>query len=156
MHPEARLAAVGLSLPSPIPPSEHYVPFRIAGNVLYVSGHGPRRPDGSYVIGCLSAGEDVAMGYEAARQVALQMLATVKLALGDLDRVESVLKALGMVHATPDFTLHPKVINGFSEVLTTAFGDAGRHARSAVGMASLPHGMVVEVEAIFLVRDGSA
>ncbi|SOY93341.1 Endoribonuclease L-PSP (fragment) [Cupriavidus taiwanensis] len=96
------------------------------------------------------------MGYEAARQAGLQMLATVKLALGDLERVEGVVKALGMVHSVPDFTFHPKVINGFSEVMTTAFGDAGRHARSAVGMASLPHGMVVEVEAIFLVRDGSA
>ena len=155
MHPEARLAEVGLGLPSPIPPTEHYVPYRFTGNLLYVSGHGPRRPDGSYVTGRLVTGEDVAMGYEAARQVGLQMLATVKLALGDLERVESVVKVLGMVHSVPDFTLHPKVINGFSEVLTTALGDAGRHARSAVGMVSLPHGMVVEVEAIFLVRDGT-
>ncbi|GAB3626864.1 L-PSP family endoribonuclease [Pandoraea terrae] len=155
MHPETRLAALGISLPNPIAPSEHYVPFRRAGNFLYLSGHGPRRMDGSYVLGRLATSDDVAMGHGAARQVALQMLATVKLALGDLDRVESVLKVLGMVHATPDFTHHPKVINGFSEIMTAAFGDAGRHARSAVGMGSLPHGMVVEVEAVMLVRERS-
>jgi enamine deaminase RidA (YjgF/YER057c/UK114 family) len=93
------------------------------------------------------------MGREAARQVALQMLATIKFALGDLERVEAVLKVLGMVHATPDFVHHAKVLNGFSEVMTAAFGEAGRHARSAIGMGSLPHGMVVEVEAVLLVRD---
>jgi enamine deaminase RidA (YjgF/YER057c/UK114 family) len=152
MHPEARLASLGMSLPAPTPPSEHYVPFRRAGNLLYLSGHGPRRPDGSYVIGRLATANDVPLGYEAARSVALQMLATVKLALGDLERVEGVLKVLGMVHAVPDFTHHPKVINGFSEVITAAFGEAGRHARSAVGMGSLPHGMVVEVEAVMLVQ----
>ncbi|MCA8009784.1 RidA family protein [Burkholderia cenocepacia] len=153
MHPEDRLAALGLSLPNPIPPSEHYVPFRRAANVLYLSGHGPRTADSGYVLGRLATADDIAMGYDAARQVALQMLATVKLALGDLARVEGVLKVLGMVHATPDFIHHPKVINGFSEVITAAFGEAGRHARSAVGVGSLPHGMVVEVEAVMLVRD---
>jgi len=153
MHPEQRLAAAGLVLPAPIEPSESYLPFRLAGSTLYLSGHGPRLADGSYMRGRLVTVDDVANGYAAARQVALNMLATVKLALGDLGRVEAVLKLLGMVNAAPEFAHHPKVINGCSDVLITAFGDAGRHARSAVGMGSLPHGMTVEVEAVLLVRE---
>lgn len=152
MHPEKRLESAGFVLPAALPPTASYLPFRLAGDILYVSGHGPRLQDGAYLSGKLSTAEDVAKGYEAAQLTALNLLATVKQALGDLDRVASVLKVLGMVNADPDFTLHPRVINGFSDMLVTAFGDDGRHARSAVGMGSLPHGMLVEVEAILQVR----
>lgn len=152
-HPEERLAAAGLSLPDPVEPSANYITFRRAGQFLYLAGHGPRFADGTYRIGRLMTADDVGKGYDAARHTALNMLATIKLALGDLGRVESVLKVLGMVNAAPEFIHHPKVIDGFSDVLVTAFGEAGRHARSAVGMGSLPHGMPVEVEAILLIRD---
>lgn len=154
-HPEQRLVQAGWRLPAALPPSAHYVPWRRAGALLHVSGHGPREADGSYRRGRLQSAADVAMGYAAAQLTALNMLATVKQAVGDLARVESVLKVLGMVNAAPDFEHHPKVIDGFSDVLLQAFGDAGRHARSAVGMGSLPHGMAVEVEAIFLLREGA-
>lgn len=150
--PEERLRASGLVLPVAYPASGNYLPFRRAGQLLYVSGHGPRRDDGSYITGQLAAATDVPAGYAAARLATLNMLAAVKLAVGDLVAVEAVLKVLGMVDSSSDFKEHPKVIDGCSDTLVTAFGSDGRHARSAVGMASLPHGMMVEVEAVFLVR----
>ena len=153
MNPEQRLQAAGLSLPAVYSPSGHYLPFRRAGQLLFVSGHGPRRADGSYVAGKLGAPDDVQAGYAAARLATLNLLAAVKLAVGDLSKVEAVLKVLGLVNAGPNFKHHPKVIDGCSDTLVAAFGEAGQHARSAVGMASLPHGMTVEVEAVFLVRD---
>jgi enamine deaminase RidA (YjgF/YER057c/UK114 family) len=134
-------------------PSGNYLPFRRAGQLLFVSGHGPRQADGTYVAGKLSAPGDVQAGYAAARLATLNLLAAVKLAVGDLSKVEAVLKVLGLVNAAPNFKHHPKVIDGCSDTLVAAFGDAGQHARSAVGMASLPHGMTVEIEAVFLVRD---
>ena len=153
-NPEQRLAQAGWRLPAALPPSAHYIPWRRAGALLYVSGHGPREADGSYRRGRLHSAANVPMGHAAAQLTALNLLATVKLAVGDLAQVESVLKLLGMVNATPDFEHHPQVIDGCSDVLIQAFGDAGRHARSAVGMGSLPHGMPVEVEAVFLIREG--
>jgi enamine deaminase RidA (YjgF/YER057c/UK114 family) len=152
-HPESRLSLAGLTLPVPMPPTANYVPFRRTGNLLYLSGHGPKLPDGSYMRGRLETAEDISRGYEAARQTALNMLATIKMAIGDLSRVESIVKLLGMVHATSDFAFHPKVIDGCSDLLVAVFDDAGTHARSAVGMGSLPHGMIVEIEAILVVRD---
>ncbi|WP_208545919.1 RidA family protein [Paraburkholderia hospita] len=151
--PEQRLNAAGLSLPDVYSPSGNYLPFRRAGQLLFVSGHGPRLEDGSYVAGQIATAVDVDAGYAAARVAALNMLAAVKLAVGDLARVEAVLKVLGLVNSDANFKLHPQVIDGCSDTLVTAFGDAGQHARSAVGMASLPHGMMVEVEAVFLIRD---
>ncbi|WP_454736135.1 RidA family protein [Cupriavidus necator] len=153
MNPEQRLQAAGLSLPAAYSPSGNYLPFRRAGQLLFVSGHGPRLDDGSYVAGRLATPDDVQAGYAAARLATLNMLAAVKLAVGDLAKVEAVLKVLGLVNSTADFKQHPKVIDGCSDTLVAAFGDGGQHARSAVGMASLPHGMMVEVEAVFLVRD---
>lgn len=152
MNPEQRLQAAGLSLPAAYSPSGNYLPFRRAGQLLFVSGHGPRLDDGRYVAGQLSTPDDVQAGYAAARLATLNMLAAVKLAVGNLAKVEAVLN-LGLVNSTADFKQHPKVIDGCSDTLVAAFGDAGQHARSAVGMASLPHGMMVEVEAVFLVRD---
>jgi enamine deaminase RidA (YjgF/YER057c/UK114 family) len=123
------------------------------GDLLYTSGHGPLRPDGSYVQGKLGVDLDVARGREAARLTGLAVLSTVRAHLGTLDRVVRILKVLGMVNATPDFGEHPQVINGFSDLMVDVFGDAAIAARSAVGTSSLPVGIAVEVEAIFAVRD---
>jgi enamine deaminase RidA (YjgF/YER057c/UK114 family) len=152
MTPEQRLQHLGLELPAVTAPLANYVPFRIAGQMLYVSGQGPRLPDGSYTIGRLGRDATVEEGYAAARLTGLHLLAVAKQALGELSRVEAVIKLLGMVNAEPDFGDQPKVINGCSDLLVEVFGEAGRHARSAVGMGSLPNRMSVEIEAIFLIR----
>jgi enamine deaminase RidA (YjgF/YER057c/UK114 family) len=152
MTPEQRLEALGLTLP-PVPtPVANYVPFRLAGNLLYLSGQGPKRPDGSYRVGRLGRDISVEDAYQEARLTGLGLLAVAKAALGSLERIEAVLKLLGMVNAEPDFADHPKVINGCSDLLVDVLGEAGRHARSAVGMGSLPNRMAVEIEAIFMVR----
>jgi enamine deaminase RidA (YjgF/YER057c/UK114 family) len=152
MTPEQRLEALGLTLP-PVPtPVANYVPYRFNGNVLYLSGQGPKRPDGSYRVGRLGRDISVEEAYQEARLTGLGLLAAAKAALGSLDRIEAVLKLLGMVNAEPDFADHPKVINGCSDLLVDVLGEAGRHARSAVGMGSLPNRMAVEIEAILLVR----
>jgi enamine deaminase RidA (YjgF/YER057c/UK114 family) len=150
--PEQKLAALGLKLPEIPAPMANYVPYRRAGNLLFLSGQGPRRPDGSFVVGRLGKNASIEQGYEAARLTGLQLLAVAKAAVGELTRIEAVVKLLGMVNSEPDFTDHPKVINGCSDLFVEALGDAGRHARSAVGMGSLPNGIMVEIEAILLVR----
>jgi enamine deaminase RidA (YjgF/YER057c/UK114 family) len=152
MRPEEKLAALGLELPPMPRPVATYVPFRFAGNLLFLSGQGPRRPDGTYSIGRLGRDVTVEQAYADARRTGLQLLAAAKAALGELDRIETVVKLLGMVNAEPDFADHPKVINGCSDLFVEVLGDAGRHARSAVGMGSLPNRMTVEIEAILLVR----
>ena len=150
--PEERLAALGLALP-PIPtPMANYVPFRLAGDLLFLSGQGPKRSDGSFMVGRLGKDASVEQGYEAAKLTGLQLLAVAKAALGELSRVGAVVKLLGMVNAEPDFEQHPQVINGCSDLMVNVLGDAGRHARSAVGMGSLPNRIVVEIEAILLVK----
>jgi enamine deaminase RidA (YjgF/YER057c/UK114 family) len=150
--PEERLAAMGLALPEVPVPLANYVPYRWAGNLLYLSGQGPRLPGGSHLAGRLGKDASIEDGYRAARLTGLQLLAVAKSALGELSRIESVIKLLGMVNAEPDFADHPKVINGCSDLLVEALGEAGRHARSAVGMGSLPNRMMVEIEAILLVK----
>jgi enamine deaminase RidA (YjgF/YER057c/UK114 family) len=150
--PEQRLAALGLTLPAPPTPAANYVPFRFAGNLLFLSGQGPRQPDGAFLTGRLGRDASVEEGYRAARLTGLQLLATAKAALGELSRIEAVVKLLGMVNAEPDFGDHPKVINGCSDLFVEVLGEAGRHARSAVGMGSLPNRIMVEIEAILLVR----
>lgn len=152
MTPEERLAQMGLTLP-PVPvPVANYVPFRFAGPLLYLSGQGPKRADGTYRQGRLGKDISIEDAYAEARLTGLQLLAVAKAALGDLSRIEAVVKLLGMVNAEPDFSDHPKVINGCSDLLVDVLGDAGRHARSAVGMGSLPNRMAVEIEAILLVK----
>jgi enamine deaminase RidA (YjgF/YER057c/UK114 family) len=150
--PEQRLAALGLTLPAVPTPVANYVPYRWAGNLLFLSGQGPKLPDGSFQAGRLGKDASVEEGYGAARTVGLQLLAVAKSALGELDRIEAVVKLLGMVNAEPDFGDHPKVINGCSDLLVEVLGDAGRHARSAVGMGSLPNRMIVEIEATLLIK----
>jgi enamine deaminase RidA (YjgF/YER057c/UK114 family) len=152
MTPEQRLAALGIVLPDLSAPIANYVPYRWAGNLLYLSGVGPKRADGTYRPGRLGRDATVEEAYADARLTGLNLLAVAKSALGELDRIEAVVKLLGMVNAEPDFSDHPKVINGCSDLLVEILGDAGRHARSAVGMGSLPNRMTVEIEAILLIR----
>ena len=153
MGAEARLAELKLELPLAPKPVATYVTAVRQGDLLYVSGHGPLRPDGSLHLGKVGADLDGAAGQAAARQTGLAILATVRSHLGTLDKVVRLVKALGMVNATPEFADHPKVINGFSDLMVEIFGDAGKSARSAVGMGSLPGQIAVEIEAIFEVRD---
>jgi enamine deaminase RidA (YjgF/YER057c/UK114 family) len=152
MSAEARLKELGLVLPSVPTPLANYVPFRLAGNLLFLSGQGPRDDKGNPLTGKVGADVTVEEAYRRARIIGLQLLSTVRQALGSLDRVDAVLKVLGMVNAVPEFKDHPKVMNGCSDLLVEVLGEAGRHARSAVGMGSLPNQISVEIEAIFAVR----
>jgi enamine deaminase RidA (YjgF/YER057c/UK114 family) len=149
---EERLAALGLALPEPFsaPPGLE-LPFefvRVAGDVAYVSGHGPMDGSRSLVQGKVGAEVDLEQAYAAARATALSMLASLKAELGDLDRVRGWLKALGLVNCAPGFNQTPAVINGFSDLILELWGEAGRHARSAIGVAELPFDMPVEIEAV--------
>jgi enamine deaminase RidA (YjgF/YER057c/UK114 family) len=124
------------------------------GDMLYVSGHGPLKTDGTMIKGCLGDDMDIEAGQAAARQTGLAILATLRENLGTLDKVVRLVKTLGMVRATPDFAEHPKVINGYSDLMAEVFGpDGGVGARSAIGMGSLPGHIAVEIEAIFQVKD---
>jgi len=142
-----RLAALGLTLPNVPKPVGSYESYMRIGNLLFLSGQGARNPDGSLRKGCLGDTYQISDGYEDAKIIGLQLLATVKKAVGDLDKVRAV-KILGLVNATSGFTDYPKVIDGCSKLFLEVLGEQGRHARSAVG-ASLPAGLAVEVEAIF-------
>ena len=153
MSAESRLTELGLILP-PVPrPGGIYQPVVQVGPLIYVSGHGPMRADGTLITGKVGDGLTEEQGFEAARAVGLTLLATVRASLGSLDRIQRTIKVLGMVNSTPDFTRHPAVINGFSQLLKDLFGDNGVGARSAVGMGSLPGNIAVEVEAIFELKD---
>ena len=150
MSPEARLHELKLELPQAPKPVAVYKPLVVTGNLVYVSGHGPVRTDGSLIVGRLGDDIDLDAGKAAARQVGLAILSTIRSELGSLDRIGRVIKVLGMVNSTPDFLDHPKVINGCSELFSEVFGpERGIGARSAVGMGSLPGRIAVEVEAIF-------
>jgi enamine deaminase RidA (YjgF/YER057c/UK114 family) len=148
---EDRLAELGLELPAPAAPSGVKLPFeliRVHGDLGYVSGHGPFDGDQLLVTGRVGAEISVDQGYEAARATGLSMLASLKQELGDLDRVTAWVKVLGFVKCAEDFNVTPAAINGFSELILELWGDAGRHARSAIGAGELPFGMPVEVEAV--------
>lgn len=145
---DAKLRALNLELPTLGVPQANYVHAVRSGNLIFLAGKGPTRADGTRVNGKLGADLTVEEGYAAARLAGLQQLAALKLELGDLGRVKRIVKVHGMVNATPDFTEHSKVINGFSDLMVEVFGEAGKHARAAVGMGSLPGGMAVEVEVV--------
>ncbi|MFN0070318.1 MAG: RidA family protein [Chloroflexota bacterium] len=145
---EKRLEELGLDLPIRTGPLANYVSTVRTGNLVFVSGHGPTLEGKPMYVGKLGADMDLETGYAAAKLTMLNCLASLKIELGDLDRVKRVVKLLGMVNATPDYTDHPRVINGASDLLVEIFGEKGRHARSAVGMASLPFGIPVEIEMI--------
>lgn len=151
---EQRLRQLGIELPPPPRPVANYTPAVRVGNILYTSGHGPAAQPGQPPIqGKVGQDLNTTQGRQAARRVGLNVLSTVRDTLGSLDKVVRVVKVLGMVNATTDFTEHPQVINGFSDLMVEVFGPAGKGARSAVGMASLPGNIPVEIEAIFAVRD---
>ena len=154
MGVEQRLEELGIVLPIVGGPLGNYVHAKRVGNLLYLSGKGPPDgADGRMPKGKLGAGLSVDEGYRHARQVGLVLIAAMKDALGgNLDRVEDIVKVLGMVNAAPDFEDHPKVVNGCSDLFVEVFGERGRHARSAVGMGSLPGGIPVEIEVIIAVK----
>jgi len=150
MSADAKIAELKLELPPAPKPAGVYKPVVICGNMIYVSGHGPLKSDGTLTTGRVGDDLDQQAGYDAARQTGLAILATLRANLGSLDRVKRIVKALGMVNCTSDFREHPSVINGFSELMAEVFGaDNGVGARSAVGMGSLPGNIPVEVEVIF-------
>jgi enamine deaminase RidA (YjgF/YER057c/UK114 family) len=152
MGAEARLKELGLVLPDLPKPVANYLPYRLAGNILYLAGQGPRDSNGRQLTGKLGAEVSVDEGYRRARLVGLGLLAAMRDALGSLDRVDFIVKLLGMVNATPDFNDSPKVINGCSDLFVEVFGDAGRHARSAVGHVMLPSQISVEIEGIVAIK----
>ncbi len=152
-NPEARLESLGITLKEPSKPVANYVNAVRTGNLLFMAGKGPRTPEGNLITGKLGANLTVEEGYEAARAVAILQLAVLKTELGDLGKVKRIVKVLGMVNATPDFTDHPEVINGFSDLMVEVFGEKGKHARAAVGMGSLPRNIAVEIEMIVEVED---
>ncbi len=150
MSAEKRLIELKLELPSAPKPVAVYRTVVVAGNVAYVSGHGPLKSDGTMIAGRVGADLDLAAGKAAARQTGLAILASLRAQLGSLDRVKRLLKVFGLVNATPEFGAHPAVINGCSELFVEVFGpENGIGARSAVGAGSLPGNIAVEIEAIF-------
>jgi enamine deaminase RidA (YjgF/YER057c/UK114 family) len=152
MAAEDKLHELGLALPNVPTPVANYVSFKRAGDIVYLSGQGPRKPDGSYHTG--KVGRDVSWeeAYEHAKLTGLGLLAAAKMASGSLDKVE-ILKVLGMVNGAPEFADQPKVINGCSDLFVNVLGERGRHARSAVGMGSLPNNMTVEIEAVIRIAE---
>jgi enamine deaminase RidA (YjgF/YER057c/UK114 family) len=153
MNAEARVTELALKLPAPPKPVGVYRPLLVVGDLAYVSGHGPLLSDGSLIVGRVGLDLNLAEGKAAARQTGLAILASLRSVLGSLDRVERVVKVLGMVNCTPDFREHPQVINGCSELFAEVWGpENGIGARSAVGMGSLPSNIAVEVEAIFTLK----
>lgn len=156
---EQRLEELGLVLPAKLSVSPDVkLPFskvRVVGNTAYVAGHGPQNPDGTTADprGKLGADLTIEQGYEAARLVALSMIASLKRELGDLDRIQAWAKLFGMVNCTPNFDQTPAIINGASDLIIEVFGhEVGGHARSAVGMASLPFGIPVEIEGVVIIK----
>jgi enamine deaminase RidA (YjgF/YER057c/UK114 family) len=148
MSAEKKLKDLGIILPAPPQPIANYVRAVRVGNFLFVSGHGPYNDGKIKLAGKVGRELTVEEGYQVARNVGLNCLATVRAAVGDLDRVKQVVKLLGMVNCTEDFKDQPKVINGCSDLLVEVFGEIGKHARSAVGMQALPNGIPVEIEMI--------
>jgi enamine deaminase RidA (YjgF/YER057c/UK114 family) len=153
MAAEQRIRDLGIELPPAAKPVGNYVGGVRSGNLLFMSGCGPRKGDGTFVVGKVGRQLSVAEGYDAARLTGLTMLANIRAEIGSLDKVRRVVKVLGMVNSDPDFADAPKVINGFSDLLVEVFGEAGRGARSAVGMVALPFQIAVEVEMVLEVTD---
>ena len=150
---EARLATLGIALPDAPNPVANYVPSFISGNLLFISGQVSKAADGSITKGQLGGGLTVEEGRQAARVCALNILAQARAALGSLDRIGQLVRLNGFVSAAPDFTEHPQVINGASDLMVEVLGEKGRHTRVAVGVASLPLGCAVEIDAVIVVAD---
>ena len=150
---ETRLKEKGITLTTPGKPVANYVNAVRVGNLLYLAGKGPTKPDGSNITGKVGKDLTVEQGYEAARLTAMNHLAVLKAELGSLNKVKRIVKVLGMVNCTEDFKDQPKVVNGYSDLMVEIFGDKGKHARSAVGMYALPMNIAVEVEVIVEIED---
>ncbi|MBM3959584.1 MAG: RidA family protein [SAR202 cluster bacterium] len=148
MKAEQRIKELGIDLSLKPKPVANYVPAVRVGNLVFISGHGPLKKDKTLMSGVVGRDMDEKQAYQAARLVGIAALASLKGEIGSLDKVKRVVKVLGMVNAVPDFKNHPEVINGFSDLMTEVFGEQGKHARSAVGMGSLPRTIPVEVEMI--------
>jgi len=147
-NPEGKLKELGITLMKPSSPVANYVNAVRSGNLIYLSGKGPRQSNGENIIGKVGVDLTIKEGQEAARITGINQLSVLKSELGNLNKVVRVVKVLGMVNAAPEFTDHPKVINGYSDLMVAVFGDRGKHARAAVGMGSLPGNIAVEIEMI--------
>jgi enamine deaminase RidA (YjgF/YER057c/UK114 family) len=143
-----RIKELGLELPATRPPAGTYVPAVTTGNLVFLAGYGPFRPDGTFITGKVGRDLSIEEGYEAARVTIIGSLAALQTEIGDLDRVTRIVKLFGMVNCTEDFDRQPQVINGASDLLVEVFGEKGRHARSAVGMQMLPFNIAVEIEMV--------
>ena len=152
-NPEEKLKALGINLQAPSSPVANYVNVVRVGNLLFLSGKGPQMADGTFITGKVGEILTLQQGYDAARWTGISQLAVLKAELGDLKKVKRIVKVLGMVNAPATFTDHPKVINGYSDLMVAVFGEKGKHARSAVGMGSLPNDIAVEVEMIVEVEN---
>lgn len=150
---EARLDSLGIELMEMVPPVANYVHTVRTGNLVFTAGKGPTRADGSRIEGKVGTNVTVEEGYEASRRIAIAQLSALKAEIGDLNKVVRVVKVLGMVNCPPDFTQQPEVVNGFSDLMVEVFGERGKHARSAVGMGSLPRNIAVEIEMIVEVEE---
>ncbi|SDY84767.1 MULTISPECIES: RidA family protein [Rhodonellum] len=150
---EKRIEELGITLPIPAVPVANYVNAVRVGNLIFLSGKGPSKPDGTSITGKVGTDLSIEEGREAARLVGINQLAVLKAELGDLNKVKRIVKVLGMVNCLSDFTEQPKVMNGFSDLMVDVFGEKGKHARSAVGMNALPSNIAVEVELIVEVED---
>ena len=153
MNVELRLKEFGIELYPPDAPVANYVQTVRTGNLVFLSGHGPRKPEGGYITGKVGQDIDVEQGKEAARLTAISLLSSLKAEIGDLNKVKRIVRVFGMVNADESFTTHPQVINGCSDLLVSIFGDRGKHVRAAVGMASLPMNISTEIEMIVEVED---
>ena len=150
---EARIKELGIHLLIPTPPIANYVKAVRVGNLVYLSGHGPDKPEGGQVTGKVGSDLSLEQARDAARLVGISLLSTLRAEIGDLNKVKRIVKLLGMVNAIPSFDQQPKVINGCSDLLVEVFGENGKHARSAVGMGSLPNNITVEIEMIVELKE---
>jgi len=151
--PEAKLKELNINLPTAPEPVANYVNGVQAGNLIFLAGKGPRYPDGTEITGKLGHDISIEQGYEGARLTAVNQLAVLKAMLGDLRKVKRIVKVLGLVNSDPAFVDQPKVINGFSDLMVEVFGEKGKHARAAIGVATLPRGQAVEIELVVEVYD---
>ena len=151
--PEAKLQELGIVLPEAANPVANYVNAVRTGNLIFLAGKGPNKPEGGYITGKLGQDLSIEEGYEAARLTGIQQLAVLKSELGNLNKVKRIVKVLGMVNSAPDFIDQPKVVNGYSDLMVEVFGERGKHARAAVGMGALPTNIAIEVEMIVEVED---
>lgn len=153
-EPDANLKKMGIVLPEMTKPIANYVKYVRTGNLVFLSGHGPRNTRGEDITGKLGADLSIEQGYEAAKACGIQLLSTLRDACGgDLRKVKRIVKVLGMVNCIDGFTQQPAVMNGFSDLMVAIFGEAGKHARSAVGMHALPNNIAVEIEMVVELKD---